>query len=55
MALKKVTSGKFKSEKLREELKTTLDELTYAKLAEKDAAIADSTTKIQQNAQCLEI
>tara|TARA_R110002110_G_scaffold55162_3_gene157611 strand:+ start:103 stop:1392 length:1290 start_codon:yes stop_codon:yes gene_type:complete len=35
---------------LREELKTVLDELTYAKLAERDAAITDSTSKLLQNA-----
>jgi len=44
-----ISESQQEQEKLREELKTTLDELTYAKLAEKDAAIADSTTKIQQN------
>ena len=37
--------GKDEQDKLREELKTILDELTYAKLAEKDAAILESTTK----------
>ena len=44
-----ITEGQQEQEKLREELKTTLDELTYAKLAEQDAALIDSTTKIQQN------
>ena len=39
--------GKDEQDKLREELKTILDELTYAKLAEKDAAILESTTKTQ--------
>jgi len=43
-----ITEGQQEQEKLREELKTTLDELTYAKLAEKDAAIVDSVTKVQQ-------
>lgn len=41
-----LTQGKEEQEKLREELKTTLDELTYAKLAETDAAIVDSTGKV---------
>tara|TARA_R110002051_G_scaffold325517_2_gene428451 strand:- start:59 stop:1345 length:1287 start_codon:yes stop_codon:yes gene_type:complete len=39
--------GKDEQDKLREELKTILDELTYAKLAEKDAAILESATKTQ--------
>ena len=42
-----VSQGKEEQDKLREELKTVLDELTYAKLAERDAAIIDSTTKAQ--------
>ena len=33
---------------LREELKTNLDEMTYAKLAEKDAAMSDNTQKIEE-------
>ena len=41
-----ITEGKAEQDALREELKTTLDELTYAKLVEKDAAIADSTNKV---------
>ena len=40
-----ITQGKQEQTALRDELKTVLDELTYAKLAEKDAAIVDSTTK----------
>jgi len=44
-----IQQAQSEQEKLREELKTTLDELTYAKLAEKDAAIADSTSKVQQH------
>ena len=43
-----VSQGKDEQEKLREELKTVLDELTYQKLAEKDAAIMDSTGKVLQ-------
>ena len=33
---------------LREELKSVLDEMTYAKLIETDAAIADNSSKIQE-------
>ena len=33
---------------MREELKTILDELTYQKVAEQDAAIADSVGKTLQ-------
>jgi hypothetical protein len=40
-----LSQSKDEQEKLREELKTVLDELTYAKLAEKDAAVADSVNK----------
>ena len=43
-----VTQGKEEQDKLREELKTVLDDLTYAKLAEKDATIADSVNKFQE-------
>ena len=35
-------------EKLREELKTIFDELTYAKLSLKDAELGESINKIQQ-------
>jgi hypothetical protein len=41
--------SKEEQEKLREELKQMLDELTYQKLAERDASIADSTSKVMQN------
>jgi len=44
-----ITEGQQEQEKLREELKLTLDELTYAKLVEKDAALTDNTSKVQQN------
>ena len=42
-----ISQGKGEQEALREELKTVLDELTYAKLAERDAAIVDSVQKAQ--------
>ena len=43
-----ITEGKEEQTSLREELKTTLDELTYAKLSEQDAAISDSILKVQE-------
>ena len=42
-----ISQGQQEQEKLREELKTTLDELTYAKLAEKDAAVAETVMAVQ--------
>jgi hypothetical protein len=44
-----ITEGKAEQKDLRDELKTILDELTYAKLAEKDAAISDNVVKLQKN------
>ena len=44
-----ISQAKDEKEKLREELKTVLDEMTYAKLAEQDAAKLESATKAQQN------
>ena len=44
-----LSQAKEEQEKLREELKTVLDELTYAKLAEIDAAKLESANKTQQN------
>ena len=44
-----ISQGKEEQDKLREELKTVLDELTYAKLAETEAAIMDNTNKVQTN------
>ena len=43
-----ITQGKEEQEKLREELKTVLDELTYSKLMATDAATAESVNKIQE-------
>ena len=43
-----ITEGKEEQTSLRDELKTTLDELTYAKLSEQDAAISDSILKVQE-------
>jgi len=41
-----ISEGKDEQQKLREELKTTLAELTYAKLAEQDANMLDNTEKV---------
>ena len=41
-----ITEGKAEQDKLREELKTTLQEMTYAKLAEKDSAMLENTEKV---------
>jgi len=43
-----LAQAKEEQEKLREELKTTLSEMTYLKIAEDDAATADATGKIMQ-------
>ena len=43
-----LSQAKEEQDKLREELKTTLDELTYAKLAEIDAAKVDSVHTVQK-------
>ena len=42
-----ITQARDEQEKLRDELKTVLDELTYAKLAERDATIAETVAKTQ--------
>ena len=42
-----MSQGKEEQEKLREELKTVLDELTYDKLMQSDASLVESTSKIQ--------
>jgi hypothetical protein len=39
--------AKEEKEKLREELKKMLDELTYVEIAKRDAEIADATLKTQ--------
>ena len=41
-----MSQAKEEQEKLREELKTILDELTYSKLAENDASMADSANTV---------
>ena len=42
-----LSQGKEEQEKLREELKTVLDELTYAKISETEATIMDNANKVQ--------
>ena len=43
-----LSQAKEEQDKLREELKTTLDELTYAKLAEQDSAKVDAVNNVQK-------
>ena len=43
-----ISQGKEEQEKLREELKTVLDELTYSKLAEGNATLLDAVQKVQE-------
>ena len=43
-----VSQAKEEQEKLREELKTTLAELTYSKVAEQEAAIVESSERMMQ-------
>ena len=45
-----MSQAREEQDKLREELKTVLDELTYQKLLETDATKAESVTTIQQGA-----
>jgi len=43
-----IVEAREEQDKLREELKSTLDELTYARLMEKDAGVADTARSIQE-------
>jgi hypothetical protein len=43
-----ISEGRDEQQKLREELKTTLDELTYAKLIEQDAGKSEAANKLQE-------
>ena len=43
-----VSQGKEEQNALREELKTTLAEMTYSKLAAQDAEMAESTERVLQ-------
>jgi len=44
-----LSQGQAEQTALREELKTVLDELTYARVAETEAGIMDSTNRVQAN------
>ena len=44
-----LSQAKSEQDMLREELKTTLDEMTYVNLAAKDATLQDSTKKVMEN------
>ena len=43
-----LSQAQTEQEKLREELKTVLDELTYAKIAANDAELTDAVNKVQE-------
>ena len=43
-----ISQGKEEQMALRDELKTVLDELTYARLAEQEAAMSDAALKVQE-------
>ena len=43
-----ISQGQTEQEKLREELKTILDELTYSKIAQGDAELGDAVNKVQE-------
>jgi len=43
-----ISQGQAEQEKLREELKTILDELTYAKIAQTDVELTDAVNKVQE-------
>ena len=44
-----LSQAKAEQDALREELKTTLDELTYNKMAADDADVQDASSKVLQN------
>lgn len=43
-----ISQGQTEQEKLREELKTILDELTYSKIAQGDVELTDAVNKVQE-------
>ena len=43
-----ISQAKDEQEKLREELKTVLDQLTYKQLAEDDATVVENSSKVMQ-------
>ena len=48
-----LSQAKEEQEKLKEELKTILDELTYVELSKKDAEKAESTNEVQKKVPLL--
>tara|TARA_R110000824_G_scaffold8737_3_gene39567 strand:- start:34289 stop:35563 length:1275 start_codon:yes stop_codon:yes gene_type:complete len=48
-----ISQGQTEQEKLREELKTILDELTYTKIAQTDVELSDAVNKIQERVPML--
>ena len=48
-----LSQGQTEQEKLREELKTIFDELTYSKVAATDAELSDAVNKIQERVPLL--
>ena len=48
-----LSQGQGEQEKLREELKTILDELTYPKVAQSDVELSDAVNKIQERVPML--
>ena len=44
-----LSQAKEEQEKLREELKTVLDEMVYAKLAEQEATITENVNKVNSS------
>ena len=44
-----LSQAKAEQDMLREELKTTLDELTYTEMAAKDSTLQDSTKRVLEN------
>ena len=43
-----ISAAREEQANLKEELKTNLEEMTYAKLVERDAQIAENTVKVQE-------
>jgi len=48
-----LSQGQAEQEKLREELKTVFDELTYAKVAQTDVELSDAVNKVQERVPLL--
>ena len=50
-----LAQGKEEQQALREELKTTLDEITYKKIVEDTAAISNNTTEVNKGIPVLSV